>query len=41
MEQVGEIGTTIFHPIGTCKMGQSDDPMAVVDSELKVIGLTG
>ncbi len=41
LEQVGEIGTTIFHPIGTCKMGKSDDPMAVVDSELKVIGLTG
>ncbi|MFM8152737.1 MAG: GMC oxidoreductase, partial [Polynucleobacter victoriensis] len=39
--QVGEIGTTIFHPVGTCKMGKPDDPMAVVDSELKVIGLTG
>ena len=36
-----EIGTTIFHPIGTCKMGKTTDPMAVVDSELKVIGLTG
>ena len=37
--QIGEIATTIFHPVGTCKMGKSDDPMAVVDSELRVIGL--
>jgi choline dehydrogenase-like flavoprotein len=35
----GNIGTTIFHPVGTAKMGVSDDPAAVVDSELKVIGL--
>lgn len=35
----GEIATTIFHPVGTCKMGQ--DPMAVVDSSLKVHGVTG
>jgi choline dehydrogenase len=41
LKQVGEIGTTIFHPIGTCKMGKLGDPMSVVDSELKVIGLTG
>jgi choline dehydrogenase len=41
LKQIGEIGTTIFHPIGTCKMGKPCDPMAVVDSELKVIGLTG
>ena len=41
LKQIGEIGTTIFHPIGTCKMGKPSDPMAVVDSELKVIGLTG
>ena len=33
----GELGTTIFHPVGTCKMGS--DPMAVVDDELKVHGL--
>jgi len=37
----GLIGTTIFHPVGTCKMGRSNDPLAVVDSELKVIGVTG
>jgi choline dehydrogenase len=35
----GEIATTIFHPVGTCKMGR--DPMAVVDSSLKVHGMTG
>ena len=35
----GEIGTTIFHPVGTAKMGRSDDPMAVVDGRLKVFGL--
>jgi choline dehydrogenase len=33
----GELGTTIFHPVGTCKMGR--DPMAVVDDELRVHGL--
>ena len=35
------IGTTIFHPVGTCKMGRVDDPMAVVDSSLRVLGVTG
>jgi choline dehydrogenase len=34
----GELGTTIFHPVGTCKMG--GDPMAVVDQELRVHGLS-
>jgi choline dehydrogenase len=33
----GELGTTIFHPVGTCKMGH--DPMAVVDDELRVHGI--
>lgn len=37
----GEIGTTIFHPVGTCKMGRADDPAAVVDGELRVIGVAG
>jgi choline dehydrogenase len=35
----GEIGTTIFHPVGTCKMGS--DTMAVVDDRLRVHGLQG
>jgi choline dehydrogenase len=33
----GELGTTIFHPVGTCKMG--NDPLAVVDDELRVRGV--
>jgi choline dehydrogenase len=33
----GELGTTIFHPVGTCKMG--NDPLAVVDGELRVHGI--
>lgn len=41
LKQVADIGTTIFHPVGTCKMGKEDDPTAVVDSELKVIGVEG
>ena len=30
-----------YHPCGTCKIGRSDDPMAVVDQELRVIGVEG
>jgi len=37
----GDIGTTIFHPVGTAKMGRHDDPSAVVDKDLQVIGLEG
>lgn len=38
-QAAGAIGTTIFHPVGTCKMGRADDPMAVVDSSLRVKGV--
>jgi choline dehydrogenase-like flavoprotein len=37
----GDIGTTIFHPVGTAKMGLPSDPYAVVDARLRVIGLEG
>ncbi len=37
----GDIGTTIFHPVGTAKMGRDDDTLAVVDARLRVIGLDG
>jgi choline dehydrogenase-like flavoprotein len=37
----GEIGTTIFHPVGTARMGRAGDPLAVVDERLRVIGLEG
>jgi len=37
----GSIGTTIFHPVGTAKMGRDDDRSAVVDSRLRVIGVDG
>jgi choline dehydrogenase len=40
-EAAGHIGTTIFHPVGTCKMGRANDRTAVVDSELRVIGVAG
>ena len=34
----GDIGTTIFHPVGTAKMGLPSDPLAVVDERLRLIG---
>ena len=35
----GDLGTTIFHPVGTCKMGRDD--LAVVDERLRVHGVQG
>jgi choline dehydrogenase len=37
----GDIGTTIFHPVGTAKMGTATDPNAVVDERLRFFGIAG
>src|SRR5450631_2790410 len=37
----GDIGTTIFHPVGTARMGAASDPLAVVDERLRFHGLAG
>ena len=39
LEAAGNLGTTIFHPVGTCKMG--NDPQAVVNDRLQVSGVSG
>ncbi|MEQ8897092.1 MAG: GMC family oxidoreductase N-terminal domain-containing protein [Roseovarius sp.] len=38
-EAAGQVGTTIFHPVGTARMGEG--PMAVVDDRLRVHGISG
>ncbi len=40
-QAAGKIGTTIFHPVGTCAMGRDADHGAVVDARLRVHGLQG
>jgi choline dehydrogenase-like flavoprotein len=37
----GDIGTTIFHPVGTAKMGAAHDPLAVIDERLRLHGILG
>ena len=39
IKAAGDIGTTIFHPVGTARMGRDDDTRAVVDARLRVIGM--
>jgi choline dehydrogenase len=39
LQAAGDLATTIFHPVGTCKMGH--DPLAVVDDRLRVHGIAG
>jgi choline dehydrogenase-like flavoprotein len=41
VKAAGDIGTTIFHPVGTARMGRADDANAVVDARLRVIGIDG
>ena len=41
VQAAGNVGTTIFHPVSTCRMGRDDDPTAVVDARLRVRGLGG
>jgi choline dehydrogenase-like flavoprotein len=41
IKAAGDIGTTIFHPVGTARMGADSDPLAVVDSHLRVRGIEG
>jgi choline dehydrogenase len=41
VKAAGDIGTTIFHPVGTAKMGRDSDPLAVVDDRLRVLGVEG
>ncbi len=40
-QAAGDLGTTIFHPVGTAKMGIDNDPMAVTDERLRVRGIGG
>jgi choline dehydrogenase-like flavoprotein len=40
-EAIRKRADTIYHPVGTCRMGAADDPLAVVDPSLRVRGLEG
>ena len=40
-QAASQIGTTIFHPVGTCRMGVAGDASSVVDSQLRVLGVDG
>jgi choline dehydrogenase len=39
LRAAGDVGTTIFHPVGTARMGPDHDPMAVLDERLRVRGI--
>ncbi len=41
VKAAGEVSSTIFHPVGTARMGRRDDPLAVTDERLRVRGVAG
>jgi choline dehydrogenase-like flavoprotein len=41
LEAAAQVGNTVFHPVGSCKMGRPTDPAAVVDERLRLIGVGG
>ena len=41
IDDIRKRADTQYHPVGTCKMGRGDDPMAVVDARLRVHGIDG
>jgi choline dehydrogenase len=41
LEYARHTGSTLYHPVGTAAMGRADDPMAVVDPQLRVLGMEG
>ena len=41
LDHIRANAATAYHPVGTCAMGQANDPMSVVDSKLRVHGLSG
>ena len=41
LEFARNLGNTAYHPMGTCRMGPREDPMSVVDAELRVHGVHG
>jgi choline dehydrogenase len=40
-EHIRNTGDTLYHPVGTCKMGPENDPSSVVDSNLRLRGVDG
>jgi choline dehydrogenase len=41
LEYARQRGSTLYHPVGTAKMGRADDPLTVLDAQLRVHGIEG